>query len=275
VRITVLVENRTAAAGLRPEHGLSFWIECDGRRILFDTGAGGALGHNAAQLGVELSTADAIVLSHGHYDHTGGLAAALAAAPGAEVVAHPHALLTRYSLHPGKPPRPVGIPAESEAVFGALPVAQVTWSTGPLALSETVHVTGPIPRLTEYEDVGGPFFLDADGRVPDPLADDQALWIDTPQGLVVCLGCGHAGVVNTLDYVRELSGDDRLVAVLGGFHLLQAGAERLARTVEALQALQPRLLAPSHCTGEHAVERLREVFGTHLASGEAGTVLEW
>ncbi|MBN2489804.1 MAG: MBL fold metallo-hydrolase, partial [Planctomycetes bacterium] len=130
--------------------------------------------------------------------------------------------------------------------------------------------TGPIDRRTDYEDTGGPFFLDAAGTRPDPIPDDLALWMRTDRGLVVVVGCSHAGLINTLDQARRVSGESRLHAVLGGFHLGGAAAERLERTAQALEALAVEQVVPCHCTGDVAVEFLRQALGARVVPGAAG-----
>ena len=139
-----------------------------------------------------------------------------------------------------------------------------------LRLAGTIGLSGPIPRQTVYEDTGGPFFLDTGGHRPDPIDDDLALWIDTPTGLVVCVGCAHAGLVNTLVQVQRLNGGRRVRAVIGGFHLLSADERRIKATIDALQALAFDEIVPCHCTGEAAVEALVAAFGERCRPGAAG-----
>jgi 7,8-dihydropterin-6-yl-methyl-4-(beta-D-ribofuranosyl)aminobenzene 5'-phosphate synthase len=124
--------------------------------------------------------------------------------------------------------------------------------------------------LTACEDTGGPFFLDTGAHRPDPIDDDLALWIDTPTGLVVCVGCAHAGLVNTLVQVQRLTGGRRVRAVIGGFHLVNADQERLDRTIEALRTLAPDEIMPCHCTGEAAIRTLVAAFGERCGPGAAG-----
>ena len=137
-------------------------------------------------------------------------------------------------------------------------------------LSDDVGLTGYIPRKTDFETTGGPFFSDPAGKRPDPIDDDMALFVRTTQGLVVVTGCCHAGVVNTLAYIRHLNQNMHIHAVIGGFHLTAAAPQRLARTMEALQAFDIGLLVPCHCTGETAVNLLEHTFGDRVSVGAAG-----
>jgi len=269
ISITVLVDDE-AGKGLTPEHGLSFWVEAGDKRILFDTGQGKALVENARQLGVPLEKTDILVLSHGHYDHTGGVAHVLSIAPKMRLVLHPEAVIERYSLPRGKPVRPIGMPSFVRTAVDRAHDANIMWALEPVALASNIGVTGPIPRETSFEDVGGPFFLDPQGKQKDAIVDDLALWLVSPEGLIICLGCSHAGVVNTLTHVRRLSGNIPIRAVIGGFHLLHADDHRIDRTLEALQSLSPGRLVPCHCTGKRAVRALKDSFGDRFSSCVSG-----
>jgi 7,8-dihydropterin-6-yl-methyl-4-(beta-D-ribofuranosyl)aminobenzene 5'-phosphate synthase len=261
-------------ARLASEHGLAFWIESGGKRILFDTGQGPALARNAPALGVALAETDVLVLSHGHYDHTGGVAQVLRQAPHVDLYCHPGVLQTRYSVREGKA-KPIGIRRRPLQALRKLPPERLHWVQEPMMLSETVGITGPIPRSNGYEDTGGPFYLDKKGWRPDPLEDDLALWIRTKRGLVVCLGCAHAGAVSTLDYVRGLDPGAGVLAMLGGFHLVNATEERLDETIAALSTSQIPLVVPSHCTGEKALHVLAEVLGEKVVTGAAGMTFQF
>ncbi len=270
--LTILVDNQ-AAPPLAAEHGFALWIDAAGRRILFDAGQGGALPGNAEQLGIDLSAADTLVLSHGHYDHGGGIPAVLARHPAIAVVAHSGCLRSRYVVSKQET-RAVGLPEAAAAALRRH--SQVHWADTPVALAPAIGVTGAIRRGNDFEDTGGPFFLDAAGREPDPLDDDIALWIRTPRGLVVCVGCAHAGVVNTVRQAQAQSGTRELLAVVGGFHLGSASAARMERTIAALRELDPWRLVPCHCTGRAAAAALRAALGDRVGPGAAGqTVSSW
>ncbi|MGV8079274.1 MAG: MBL fold metallo-hydrolase [Syntrophales bacterium] len=268
IHITILVDNR-ATPGLMAEHGLSLWIETGEQRILFDTGQGAALVPNAWALGVDLAGTDLLVLSHGHYDHVGGIPHVLRRAGHVEIYCHPGVVMPRYAIRDGQA-RAIHMPKESSAALDRFPEQRLHWIQHPLSLTENIGLTGPVPRECEFEDTGGPFYLDREGRNADPIEDDLALWIRTEEGLVICVGCCHAGLLNTLQHVQRLNGGMRIRAVIGGFHLLNAGRERLERTVTELLSLDPDQVIPCHCTGEHAAAFLLDALGSKGMPGAAG-----
>jgi 7,8-dihydropterin-6-yl-methyl-4-(beta-D-ribofuranosyl)aminobenzene 5'-phosphate synthase len=269
IKITILVDNQ-AAPGLVAEHGFSLWIETANRHILFDTGQGRAFEKNACALGIDLAATDILVLSHGHYDHTGGVPQCLRMARKAELYCHPGAVHPRYSVRNGES-KSLQMPRKTMLAIDTLSSEQVHWVQQSLFLTDTVGLTGPIPRETDFEDTGGPFFLDTKGLRPDPMEDDLALWIRTDNGLIVCVGCAHAGVVNTLHHVQRLNQGMRIRAVIGGFHLLNAGQQRLARTIDALRLLAPDQVIPCHCTGERAMVELSKAFVETCCPAVTGT----
>jgi 7,8-dihydropterin-6-yl-methyl-4-(beta-D-ribofuranosyl)aminobenzene 5'-phosphate synthase len=268
IDITILVDNQ-AGSGLTSEHGFSLWIEAAGRHILFDTGQGPALPFNARALGVDLAETDLLVLSHGHYDHTGGIPHVLHASPKVHVYCHPGVVQPRYSLRNGSP-QPAHMPSESMAALDRLPEKHLHWTSEAVMLSDNIGLTGPIPRQIPFEDTGGAFFLDPESRQPDPIEDDLALWIKTDAGLVVCVGCCHAGIVNTLNHVRRLSGDARIRAVIGGLHLLNADHLRLDQTLAVMSALPIETVIPCHCTGDRALDQLEAVMGAKILRSSSG-----
>jgi len=271
VSITILSDNR-AAEGLASEHGFAAWIETGGERILFDTGNGDAMMQNAAELGVSLAHAGVIALSHGHYDHTGNLAAVLRQAPQARLYLHPAVLRQRYSIH--ERAKAIGMPDNAVTAVSGLADRRRVWVTAPTRIADRVWLTGPVPRGTAYEDTGGPFFKDAEGRHPDGIPDDLSLWIETTEGLAVCLGCCHSGVINTLDHIAAVSGERRVRCLAGGMHLLHASAERLMRTSEALKGYDILHVFPCHCTGEQAARFLKQELGETVEQGYAGMRVE-
>lgn len=271
LRLTSLVENTATRQGLLAEHGLAFWLETDSKKVLFDTGQTGVLAHNADRLGVDLRSADAVVLSHGHYDHTGGLQALLDDGYAGPVYAHPAALRDKYGRNPDGTGRYIGMPPALRARLEGSPRLRQTES--PTEIIDGLRVTGPVPRTTDFEDTGGSFFLDADCTQPDDLADDQAAFLDTPEGIVVILGCAHAGIINTLLAIKRFLPERPLRCVIGGTHLCDATERRMASTVAALREFGAPRLYPVHCTGFDAAARLRREFPDRVAPCPVGTTL--
>jgi hypothetical protein len=159
IRIAVLVENTAQGAGILAEHGLAYWIEWPGHKVLFDTGQGNVLASNAYRMNIPLHEADAVVLSHGHYDHTGGLAEALKTNRLATVYAHKAAFAPKYARKTDGSSREIGIPHTGERAL-RLPHGRLVYTEQPTPVADRLTVTGPVPRLTDFEDTGGPFFLD-------------------------------------------------------------------------------------------------------------------
>lgn len=274
VRVTVVVENTARGPGVLGEHGLAYWIEAAGRRVLFDTGQGGTLALNAQRLGVSLGQLDALVLSHGHYDHTGGIADALRGDRAAPIYAHPAAFAPKFARLENGSSREIGMPpAAQEAIRER--GDRLVYTEQPTAVVDGLVATGPVPRTSGFEDTGGPFFLDRACQAPDPLVDDQALFFQAAEGTVVLLGCAHSGVINTLRHVRTLTGDRPLWTVIGGMHLGGASTERLERTVEELRRLEVRFLAPAHCTGMPATVALWSAFPGRCLACHAGARFEF
>ena len=272
MKITVLV-NDLADSGLTASHGLSFWIETAAGCVLFDTGQSPAFDYNVQQLATPLEAARAIVLSHGHYDHANGLPCALSRNSSAPIYLHPDARRTRYSIR-DRAPKSIGMSPVAKFALNAAKGRRV-WTKGPEEVLEGVHATGLIPRRTPFEDTGGPFFLDIEGREPDSIDDDQALWIETSSGVVVVLGCAHAGVVNTLDYICALSGRSNIHAVIGGMHLASASSCRLNDTVKAFQRCSVQQVIPCHCTGEIATQYLQDRLHGRVLECTAGRAFKF
>jgi len=272
VRITVLVDDVGGGGDLPGEHGWSAFVECAAGAFLFDTGQSELFAENAERLGVRLSRAGHIVLSHGHYDHTGGLGRALAEVPTAAVVAHEAAFVDRYAAD-GAAVRSIGSPIGLQAVRDS--GAWLSLSADPVDLPCGAITTGQIPRVTDFETVTASFHLEGADGPHDPVPDDLAVLTAVHGGAVLLCGCAHAGLVNTLIYVAERWPERPVVAVVGGLHMVGASPERIERTLDFLEDLGPPDIWPSHCTGGPAVGALSARFPDHVHPCHVGTVLEY
>lgn len=273
--ITLLVENTARGMGVLGEHGLAWWIDTGRHKVLFDTGQGMALANNATRLGVDLSQADAIVLSHGHADHVGGLETVLNLAPSAALYFHPLAVQAKYT---GSDRQAFGRRLSTEFMekerFRS-EIRRIVTPTEPTEVVPGVWITGEIPRETDFEDVGGSFFLDEIMVHPDPLLDDISLYIPGAQGVVVIFGCAHAGSVNTLRHIARQTNNAPVRAVLGGLHLESASPHRIDETVRALRACHPQKMGFCHCTGFKALHRLWNEFPSAFVQTQAGSRFEF
>lgn len=273
MKIILIVDNE-APPGLVAEHGFAAWIDTGNECFLFDTGQDAALVPNAHTLDLDLNRASALILSHGHYDHTGAIPAFLAANPHAPVIHGRDATISRFSCHPAQEPRQIGMADAVRQTIEQLPPGRRIVLDAPRYLRPGIGITGPVPRRTAFEDTGGPFFRDTGKARPDLIEDDLSLWFETSDGLVILTGCCHSGLVNTVRLVQKISGIPRIHGIIGGLHLLNAVPERQEATLAFLHECAPDFLLPCHCTGAHIVDRLRTEFGDAVVrpSGAGQTI---
>ena len=246
-------------------------VDAYGAKVLVDTGRDVSALHNADKLGIDLATIDRIVLSHGHYDHTGGLRNILSKTKRAiEVIAHPDVFAPKYARRQGTEDRFVGIPFSKKELEDA--GAHFQLSTTPVKINDHILTTGEIPMITGYEQIDPSLYVKhGDSWQPDPLADDQALIIKTGAGLIVILGCAHRGAVNTLLHAQKITGINKIHTVIGGTHLFTANREQVQHTIAALKQFGVQKLGASHCTGLPAAALLAREFGDAFFFNNAGT----
>ena len=279
LRITTLCENTAGVVNVLAEFGWSVLVETDEVNILFDTGSSISVCHNADILGIDLSKVDKIVLSHGHFDHTGGLRQILRKMrKEVEIIAHPHVWAIRYNCKDQRN-RFTGIPFQRQELenFGAI----FKLTAEPTKITAGIMTTGEISMATDFENIaplkpdGSGWFIQEDaGLKPDKVLDDQALIINTELGLVVVLGCSHRGIINTLYHAQQLTGRKEIHTVLGGSHLIGASEERVRLTIAALKELRVQRLGLCHCTSLPVTARLAREFGDKFFFNNTGTVLE-
>ncbi|MBE6413619.1 MAG: MBL fold metallo-hydrolase [Verrucomicrobiaceae bacterium] len=245
MKYIVVVENK-AQLPFVAEHGLALLIEHNSKKILFDTGASYALVQNATTMGIDLSTIDTIILSHGHNDHTGGLKHL---SDNCTIYASPDISKERFSIHQSKPISNISMPEEAkEKLLNSNWIKNETLSE----IFDGVYLSGQIPRISD-EDTGGPFFLDTTKSSPDFIIDEQALLF--AEG-VLFQGCCHSGIINTLTHLKTNCPSIKIHTIVGGLHLVHASEKRLEQTANCLNDFGIKKLHLLHCTGENAIEYL-------------------
>lgn len=277
VTVTTLMENTSGAPFIHGEWGQSLLIETEENTILFDTGSSDLVMENAARLGADLSKIDKIVLSHGHYDHTGGLQAVLlnllesgAKPEGIEIVAHPDIFQPKFIHVKDIITTDIGIPFAREELEALGARFNLTWD--PVQLNSFTITTGEVPAGAAHEKIDANLHTKkGDHYVPDALADDLSIIIKTEKGLIVLLGCAHRGIINTLNHARKITGIDKIYAVMGGTHLIHAGQKQLDATVAALKEMNIEKLGVSHCTGLKPAAVLAHEFKESFFFNSAGT----
>jgi len=264
------------------EHGFCavLTLDIDGikRRLLLDSGLDPfAAPHNADVLGLDLSYCESLISSHGHIDHAGGLLnlrKKMNTWQGIPLVLHEDAFKNRsVKFQDG---RTVELPAQDRSLLVNSGYNIIEKHSPSLWIDDRVLVTGEIPRTNSFEK-GFPnhYSQVEEGRMePDPLIkDDQAIILTVKEkGLVIITGCGHAGIINTLNYAKELTGEDRIYAVLGGMHLSGGLFEPIIpRTIEELEELKPKFVVPCHCSGLKAMTEIARKMPDAFIQNSVGT----
>ncbi len=279
VEVVVLVENTVYKPKLRAEHGLSLYIDAGGYRILFDTGASALFMGNAKQLGIRLHDLDALILSHNHYDHTGGVEFLIdlySEVP--PIYGHPKAFQQSYreakpedgGPKASSPSRAIGFPYPRGIKNLRKRGLSLTVNREAVEVAEGIWLSGEVPRHCSFESVGDRFFTDPELTLPDSVPDDQALIMKTEKGLLVFEGCCHSGIVNTLEAVSLLFPEEPVRAVVGGLHLRDAGPQRIRDSIDYLKKKKPEKVIAGHCTGEQAMCSFRKAFGKRFQALSVG-----
>ncbi|MCQ2545931.1 MAG: MBL fold metallo-hydrolase [Clostridia bacterium] len=282
MKFRFLIENKTDNPGVVAEHGLSIYIETQGKKILFDAGATEMILLNAKTMGIDLGTIDFGVVSHGHYDHTGGFPLFHQINPGAPIYIHRNALRVSYGMEDGKIDKePCSIAWNDEELKELSPALRFT--DGRTDITENIVVTGTVPipegyvpteqfwRVAEGCDAAEDV-VESNGvkLVPDDMSHEQCLVIREPEGLYIFSGCSHRGVINALNAGKSMFPGERVAVLVAGMHLYSASDEDRARVVDEIAAENMDCVMPVHCTGIKAICDLKTRLGDNCIVATAG-----
>jgi len=260
MKITILTEN-TAGGKYLAEHGLSYLIEIDDQKILFDTGHSDVFLKNARQLEINIENeVKTVVLSHGHWDHGDGLRYL----QNKRLIAHPGAFIRRFRK---KDFTPVGLSLSRKEIESRF---SLTETKNPVQISENLWFLGEIPRKNDYEAQSASFVDDF--RNDDYIPDDSALAAIVKKKLVVITGCSHSGICNIVEQAKMVTGISTVEAVLGGFHLKEQN-EQTRKTIAYFKTNKIKQIFPSHCTELPALAAFYDAFQNRQI--KTGMVLEF
>lgn len=274
------VKDMEAKISILAEHGFSAIVTVTAdemsRSLLFDFGfSEHGAAYNADALGLDLTTVEAMVLSHGHMDHFGGLEqlAERVGKKGIELIVHPTAFRKSRFIKVTEEIK-IGLPALKRERFENAGISLVESKEPRILLDDCVLFLGEIPKQTEFERGFPRMYYDEGGEIKwDPIEEDSAIVANVrKKGLVVLSGCAHSGIINTVKYAQDVTGVDNVFVVMGGFHLTGADFEPIIEpTTEALKAFNPQYIVPTHCTGRKAVMHLEKEMPDRFLLNMSGT----
>jgi 7,8-dihydropterin-6-yl-methyl-4-(beta-D-ribofuranosyl)aminobenzene 5'-phosphate synthase len=268
--IAICCDNTPSAPEFASEWGFAAAIGLpNGNLWLFDSGKSDILVNNCRMMGIDFLSARGLILSHGHYDHAGGIPALLKTGFNGQILGHPGCTRSRYRIKQGGKPTPIGIPEEvlvlSRERIRPIPVDG--------RIDRGLRALSPISRKPGLFQATRYFFLDPEGTRPDLVEDDLALLLDSGQGPVLLLGCCHSGLANTLYAAKERFGTDSIHAVVGGLHLKGAGPAAVEEAAAVLEEFRVMEIYAGHCTGEQEMLMLADLLPGRVMPLGSGRVL--
>jgi 7,8-dihydropterin-6-yl-methyl-4-(beta-D-ribofuranosyl)aminobenzene 5'-phosphate synthase len=274
MKLTVLMDNTTILdTPYLSESGLSFLIETDDAKIVFDTGYSPIFLSNAKKMGIDITDITGVVISHGHNDHTNGLPALgkLLYHKGQRVpvILHPACMEKKWWANKDGSLEAIGMPIDQDALklyYNVMPTTEVT------KIGESLYYLGTIPRYNPSANEPIGLVANTEGLMePDLVIDDSAIVYNGEEGLVIINGCAHSGLVNILEYAQNIFPGRPLLAVIGGFHMLSKNQAWMEATTSKISAFNPKYIYPCHCTDEASRAYLRNHF--QVGSLGVGTLL--
>ncbi len=273
MKITILCDNNVARSGILAEHGFSALIEINNTKYLFDTGASGhVVAKNSLILGIDLKEIDSIIISHGHYDHAGGLEEILKITGKKSIIANQQIFQDKYSIRNDKKVFS-GIKYKKAYLENTLG-ADFNFIKGFTRIKNNVYLTGIVPMNNEYEKIP-PTFKTSDEKgniIHDNFQDENSLVIDTEKGLVVITGCAHRGVVNIIQFAQTQLNKD-IFAIVGGMHLIGCKDDHFNHVTNFIKEQNVPFIYPSHCTGFKRICELKSFFPTKVYPAFSGEII--
>jgi len=288
MKLKILVDNYVNLQKLKAEHGFSILIDDENQQILFDCGQSDLILTNAKVMGIDLKKISRIVLSHGHYDHTGGLLPVLKYLNrDVDVYAHPLVFEEKFNKYKGfngfNECRYIGIPEKIQVYEKK--GARFLLEKDLIQVSDSIYFSGQINKdnssnkiddsIKTTRDKDSFFIRENDLLVKDPLFDDISIFINLSDLLLIVTGCAHSGILNILKKAEELKLVKKEIAIIGGLHLSKFDKQGIDKVISELKKYNIRLIVPSHCTGINAFVQLKNNFGDKCIFGSAGKVLEF
>jgi len=273
-RIVLLVNNDNDCGFLK-EHGFSLLIESQEINVLFDTGQGKTLNANSIKKSINWNTLQGLILSHGHYDHTGGIPFIIGKCPSIQIYAHKDILTRRYHFitRDSQLISKKDISITDKARQCLSNHANLKWIDSAVMLSPHVGITGPILRKFKDSFSKEALYVSEANFEEDVVEDEMALWIDSKDGLIIITGCCHAGLKNTIEAVKSITKKNRIHILVGGFHLRNSETQEINEICTYLNTLSIDLIIPCHCTGSQATDIMKKLLQTSVRRGLCGD--EW
>lgn len=273
IKATVLSENCVFRnIGAIAEHGWAVYIETEYGNFLFDTGQGKAIINNAVHFKKDFSNLKGVIISHHHYDHTGGLLSVLEQTGKIKVYAHPDIFKNSY-VREKTHDRNIGIPFRREILESK--GAEFIFNTDITEIVPNMLISGEIPRKTSFEMGDKKLLIKTEGvYIQDKIIDDQTLVLDTTRGLFIILGCSHSGIINIIHYIIKKTGKKRIHTIIGGTHLGPASEKTREESIQALKQFDIERIGVSHCTGLETSMRIFQEFGDRFFFCNVGTQVE-
>ncbi|HKK94914.1 MAG TPA: MBL fold metallo-hydrolase [Anaerovoracaceae bacterium] len=276
MKLTVLLDNKTEVPDVNAEWGLSVLIEHHGMKVIYDLGASDMVVDNAAVMGIDLEEIDAVAISHGHYDHTGGIPAFCQVNDKAKIYIHKNAFSVFHGMENGE--------IDDYNCGVLLPKYEIerlsdrfAITDGAVKLSEDIIISGTIPDVEGISPTE-PFYIEKeDGEmVLDDLSHEQFLVVrNGDKGLFIFDGCSHKGILPAIKYAQELFPGEKIQGIFAGLHMYPASDDEITGSIKHIDSYEPEVVMPVHCTGIKAILMFKEYFKDKCIIASAGEVYEF